>query len=152
MCVCCPHSDAPGLCQVFHPGVGWTQRCSIHQRGGGVWPGGAGTPQGHQSELHEGAGTRGGHGTLAGEQRDELRLQRLHLQDHVLQEEATSDSRSVVENRIFSLLLAGVIPSTSTTAFTTINSSAALSHLIVHDCAFLSLKRGIFCNWLQPSP
>lgn len=88
---------ASGLYKVFHPGAGRAERCSVHQRGGGVGPGGAGTLAGYQSALHEGAGKRGGHSTLAGEQRDELRLQRLHLQDHLLQEEAASDSRSVAK-------------------------------------------------------
>lgn len=36
------HSDAPELNQVFHAGAGWTQRCGVHQRGGGVGLGRAG--------------------------------------------------------------------------------------------------------------
>lgn len=90
-------SHASGLYKVFHPGAGRAKRCSVHQRGGGVGSGGAGTLAGYQSALNEGAGKRGGHSTLAGEQRDELRLQRLYLQDHLLQEEAASDSRSVAK-------------------------------------------------------
>lgn len=103
MCVFIPSSAASTqsaddeLYKVLHAGAGRSGRCCVHRRGGGVGPGGAGAAEGHQGVLHEGAGPRGGHGTLAGEPRHELGLQRLHLQDHILQEEAASDPRSVFE-------------------------------------------------------
>lgn len=77
MCFCLTvfsQRDDTELHKVFYAGVGWSDRCSIHQGGGGVWPGGAGPPKGYQGAHHEGAGQRGGHSTLAGEPRDERRL------------------------------------------------------------------------------
>lgn len=62
------------LHKVLHPRAGWSGWCGVHWRGGGVWPGGPGAAQGHQSTLHEGAGTRSSHSTLAGKPWHELRL------------------------------------------------------------------------------
>lgn len=87
--------DEAELHKIFHGGAGGSHRCSFHQRRGGVWPCGVGAPKGHQSVLHEGAGKRGGHCPLAGGPRDEFSVQRLHLQDHILQEGTASHPRSV---------------------------------------------------------
>lgn len=62
------------LHKVLHPRAGWSGWCGVHWRGGGVWPGGPGAAQEHQSTLHEGAGTRSSHSTLAGKPWHELCL------------------------------------------------------------------------------
>lgn len=156
-------SHASGLYKVFHPGAGRAKRCSVHQRGGGVGPGGAGTLAGYQSALHEGAGKRGGHSTLAGEQRDELRLQRLHLQDHLLQEEAASDSRSVAKaahdvKPVIGLLNCTYYSSTSNkirqssgpagvTLLTSNHYFLKLCKQICTHICVISLHEGVICAW-----
>lgn len=91
----CLLRDEAELHKVFHGGAGWSHRSSFYGRGGGVRRCGAGAAKGYQSKFHEGAGKRGGNGSLAGGPRDEFCLQRLHLQDHVLQEGTASCTRSV---------------------------------------------------------
>lgn len=91
--------EHPALCC----GAGRPRRRGVQQRGDCEWEGGAGAAQaaGHQSS--EGAGQRGRYCTLAGAQRcrGERRLQRLHVQDLVLQEETASDPRCVAAGASF---------------------------------------------------
>lgn len=75
----CVLRDETELHRVFHGGAGWFHRSSFHWRGGGVRPCGAGTAKGHEGDFHEGAGKRGGSGSLAGGPRDEFCLQRLQV-------------------------------------------------------------------------